>query len=183
MQGLIVEGRLERAPVIGHGRCFVLGAARVLRGERPAWAAGDGQQLLVGGGGVATVRAGAEDGSYWPHVASPTLRAPQRRPERTQQRALRQLYERVQHGEPLEVAATHLALQHEHPDEWLLRWNLLETLTEQGLEPGRCAQLAAELWQLEERFAHRNPIAMGLRYLGYAEDGSRVATARAAARP
>jgi hypothetical protein len=131
---------------------------------------------------VASVRAGAADAAYWPHVDTPTLRAPQRGPEAAAQRALRLLYECTQGAAPQQLAATHLALQRDQPDEWLLRWNLLEALTAQGLEPARCAQLANELWRLEERFAHRNPIAMGLRYLGYAEDGSRSLKASAAAR-
>jgi hypothetical protein len=59
----------------------------------------------------------------------------------------------------------HRALRERFPDEWLLRWNLLESLVKlgQGAELG--LQLVAELESLEIRYAHREPIATGLSYL------------------
>ena len=70
------------------------------------------------------------------------------------------------------MPALHESLQRDHPDEWLLRWNLLELLTARALDAPRRAQLVTELSGLEERFEHKNPIAMGLRYLGYRSDGA-----------
>jgi phenylalanine-4-hydroxylase len=57
------------------------------------------------------------------------------------------------------------ALRRDHPDEWLLRWNLLESLLKLGERGALSAELKAELAALELRFAHRQPIASGLRYL------------------
>jgi phenylalanine-4-hydroxylase len=49
--------------------------------------------------------------------------------------------------------------------DWLLRWNLLESLLKLGVGDGLAVQLKRELEQLEVQFQHRQPIASGLRYL------------------
>lgn len=64
-----------------------------------------------------------------------------------------QTYERVQEE-----------LDRHFPDEWLLRWNLLENLLELG-ETERTQALADRLERLELRFAGKEPIATGLRSL------------------
>jgi phenylalanine-4-hydroxylase len=172
--GLRVEGRLDqRLDAGGRPACLLL-QARALRGEQPLFQPSDTDCALIAGGRVTSVRAGVEDGSYWPEADYPDVKAPARVPESRQQRALRSLYERAAQRAPQQIEALHQTLQREHPDEWLLRWNLLETLTQQGLDPERRAQLVAELWRLEERFEGKNPIAMGLQYLGYRPDGSRT---------
>jgi hypothetical protein len=130
--------------------------------------------VLVVHGRVSSVRAGAEDGRYWPEADYPAVKAPSRRAHALPQRGLQSLYERAEQRAPEDVAELHEALQRAHPDEWLLRWNLLELLTDRGLDAPRRAQLIAELWRLEERFERKNPIAMGLQYLGYRGDGSRL---------
>ncbi|HEY3235687.1 MAG TPA: hypothetical protein VGJ84_13300, partial [Polyangiaceae bacterium] len=57
------------------------------------------------------------------------------------------------------------------PDEWLLRWNLLEGLLKLDLGGGLRETLHRELMELEIRFDHREPIASGLRYLGLLAGG------------
>jgi phenylalanine-4-hydroxylase len=165
--GLRVEGRIERAIGLGSGHAFVLAEAHILRGPEPAWSGGAGATLILTGGSVASVRAGASDARYHPEADYPAVRAPARAPEAEAQRALRGLYERAARRVPSEQCAVHDCLRRDHPDEWLLRWNLLEALHELGVEPERRTVLARELRRLEERYAGRNPIAMGLRYLGY----------------
>ena len=56
-------------------------------------------------------------------------------------------------------------LDSDYPDEWLLRWNMLESLMKVGDEEELSRRLRARLEHLEEAFDHRQPIASGLRYL------------------
>jgi phenylalanine-4-hydroxylase len=64
-----------------------------------------------------------------------------------------------------ELERVHRTLCEQYPDEWLLRWNLLESLVKLGQGASLTSQLTRELQQLELRYAHREPIATGLRYL------------------
>jgi phenylalanine-4-hydroxylase len=50
--------------------------------------------------------------------------------------------------------------------DWLLRWNLLESLQKLGLEVNLAVELRRELEQLEVYYQYRQPIASGLSYLG-----------------
>jgi phenylalanine-4-hydroxylase len=59
----------------------------------------------------------------------------------------------------------HRALSERYPDEWLLRWNLLESLIKLGEGGALASSLEADLSRLEVHFAHREPIATGLAYL------------------
>jgi hypothetical protein len=59
----------------------------------------------------------------------------------------------------------HRELAAHFPDEWLLRWNLLECLCKWGETGAFGRELEQELLALELKFAHREPIASGLRYL------------------
>ncbi|HKP62222.1 MAG TPA: aromatic amino acid hydroxylase [Polyangiales bacterium] len=52
-----------------------------------------------------------------------------------------------------------------YPDEWLLRWNLLEGLVKLGEKASLGERIAQQLEGMELRFAHREPIATGLAYL------------------
>jgi len=52
-----------------------------------------------------------------------------------------------------------------HPEEWLLRWSLLESLVKLGQGADLKQRLASDLALLEVRYAHREPIATGLAYL------------------
>lgn len=169
-RGLRIEGRLEDTVEREAARAFVLQGARVSRGGHVLWSAEPESKLIVASGAVESVRAGAADATYWPTAQYSGCKAPARNPEDTELRARRVLYERAATRSPRELGAVFERL-HEHPDEWLLRFNLLEAFAELGIEPERRARLASELWQLEKRFEQRDPIAMGLRYLGYEEEG------------
>ena len=62
----------------------------------------------------------------------------------------------------------HTQLQANYPEDWLLRWNLLESLAKLGKSAatlGITADLTRELEQLELRYANREPIATGLAYV------------------
>jgi phenylalanine-4-hydroxylase len=59
----------------------------------------------------------------------------------------------------------HAALEASYPEDWLLRWNLLESLAKLGKGAALGADLTRELERLELRYAHREPIATGLAYV------------------
>lgn len=67
---------------------------------------------------------------------------------------------------PGRIAALNAEIDARLPHEWLLRWNLLECLTELGRTDSQLAKsLRARLWELEEYYEGRHPIALGLNYL------------------
>jgi len=67
---------------------------------------------------------------------------------------------------PVLIAAIERELEAELPHEWLLRWNLLECLTDLGLSDGALGrQLKARLLKLEHYHEGKHPIALGLDYL------------------
>ncbi len=134
------------------------------------------EPLVIAAGRVRSVRAGAEDAAFWPEAEYPQQKAPMRAPEQPRERERRALYERGATSRTVaEWAVVHERLQRDFPDDWLLRWNGLRSLTELGADAPRCARLADELLALEERYQQRNPIAMGLRYLGYGSEAERRA--------
>jgi hypothetical protein len=52
-----------------------------------------------------------------------------------------------------------------YPTEWLLRWNLLESLMKLGVRGELAVTLERELELLERHYQGREPIASGLTYL------------------
>lgn len=56
----------------------------------------------------------------------------------------------------------HGELEREYPDDWLLRWNLLESLTKIAQSGPLSSQISAKLELLEAQYLHRVPIASGL---------------------
>jgi hypothetical protein len=89
------------------------------------------------------------------------------------QRQLRALYEhaleawRSRTGSEVVTRFEQIAnqLDAEAPGDWLLRFNLLESLVKLGEGDELADRLERELEQLEIRYAHKEPIATGLRYL------------------
>ena len=57
------------------------------------------------------------------------------------------------------------SLRENFPDDWLLRWNLLECLCKVGRGASVAATLRGELLAIEKRNPDELPISMGLRYL------------------
>jgi phenylalanine-4-hydroxylase len=57
------------------------------------------------------------------------------------------------------------ALDRDYPDDWLLRWNLLESLVKLGLEGALTERLTRDLEQLEIKHLHLEPIATGLAHI------------------
>jgi hypothetical protein len=131
------------------------------------------EYLLLAAGPLLTAHAGATDPEFFPHVEAARSSVPKARSHSERERALLSLYERSisafrQHLGGAAVRAfeaVHRELQQAFPDEWLLRWNLLECLCKLSEGDGLARSLESELLALELRFAHREPIASGLRYL------------------
>lgn len=131
--------------------------------------------------GARVVRALPDDGqareaSVWqgPRVAPHSRQLSQR------DRTLRGLYARADRAwrrlSPARARAVlkrvHERLERQFPDDWLLRWNLLESLQKLG-ETEHSRRLQRELQRLEDVYERRQPIATGLRSLH--RDGELVA--------
>jgi hypothetical protein len=129
--------------------------------------------VLVPLGDFVTAHAGAVDSTFHAETAPSGVRVPKPRAHSESERALLALYLRVEAaargaGALGELTSIHGVLGERYPREWLLRWNLLERLREvsEGRELAR--RIAAELEELEVAYDRKEPIAMGLKYLGVA---------------
>ncbi len=173
--GVALEGELESATQNARGQ---LVTARfkdyVLRSEQGAgFREAGAAYLLCAASEVVTAHAGAVDAAFFPESEPSGARVPKPRTIAERERALLALYERAlaafreQLGSSVvsAFASIHGELTAEFSEEWLLRWNLLESLCKLGERGPLARTLEAELAALEIRFSHREPIATGLRYL------------------
>ncbi len=170
--GARVEGRLSRHARRADGRLLhvVLADARVsLPGRAPEALA---ELVLIPAGDFVSAQAGAVDPSFFPDTDFPHTRVPKPRELPERELELLELYQaaRAAHDEGREAMSAafpliHAKLGRDFPREWLLRWNLLESLEKCDLDPPRAASLKAELESLEIALNYEQPIATGLRYL------------------
>ena len=151
--------------VVLHGCEIVRHGRLVLRAAAP--------YPLVLAHAVITASAAVADGFY-PPTAAAQLRVPKPRTASEAERALIALHEeasallrdRLGGQAVARLCAMHRTLADRFPDEWLLRWSVLEALVSLGAAEHPTAQsLTRELEHLELRYAHREPIATGLAYL------------------
>jgi len=143
--------------------------------ERAGLSERGAEYVLFDASGFQTAHAGASDPAYFPDSEGSQKRVPHGEPLRAREGALLALYERAlaafqAHSGRAALpvfAEIHAELSRSFPDEWLLRWNLLECLCKLGRDPadGLRRTLEAELAALELKFSNREPIASGLRYL------------------
>jgi hypothetical protein len=170
--GALVSGRFERSVRASDERLrkIELSAARLeLPGRAPLELP---RYVLLAAGDVIGAQAGAVDGAYHPDTEFSLTRVPKPRVLPERERALLGLYEQAAGAHAEGAAALTQAfpriaagLERDSPDEWLLRWNLLESLLKVGPAGALGNQLRAELERLERKFERREPIASGLRYL------------------
>jgi phenylalanine-4-hydroxylase len=189
--GVRVEGRVERRRLRTDGRLGGLELADVRvglpgRAERVCerlcvWAAGE----------VITARAGASDPAFHLDLGrdpgdggaekgarSSGPLVPRAREIPAKERELMLLYgqaevaaSRVRGGELVDALTVILeTVRREHPDDWLLRWNLLEALLARtdasgATAPALARALVDDLEALELAFEGEQPIATGLGYL------------------
>ncbi len=128
---------------------------------------------LVAASAVRSAHAGASDPAYWPPTRFPSTRVPKPRALSPEDAELLQLYERAievwrESRGPAVVPVfelVHEELERRFPDEWLLRWNLLESLVKIGESGAFAGRLRHELEALEHHYLGKEPILTGLRYL------------------
>ena len=144
--GAVVEGRLERSVRDRHDRLLhlELSDARIAARRSPVDRARR-RYRLVAAGDPLTAHAGAVDPSYHGETAFPGVRVPKPRtlPDARAgaARALRtgRVWPTLGASELDDCESfprVHDALARSFPDEWLLRWNLLESLLK-AARPGR----------------------------------------------
>jgi hypothetical protein len=123
-------------------------------------------------GAAVGAHAGAPS-DFFPPTELPTTRVPKSRSLPPSEGAMLGLYEAAHAAlrsslgsEVLPVfERLHRELSRDHQGDWLLRWNLLESLQKLGLRGELADALRAELTKLEVYYEHKQPIASGLRYL------------------
>ena len=178
--GALLEGELASGALDDRGRLL---SARLLDYRLECEPAGlcerGAEYLLLVAPEFLTAHAGALDPAFHPATEPATGSVPKPRLLAEREQALLSLYERAIEAFKKQAGssalpvfrAIHTELAARFPEEWLLRWNLLECLCKWG-ERGASAEsgsfgreLERELLALELKFAHREPIASGLRYL------------------
>ena len=181
-RGARVEGWLERTARDRDGRLMhleLVEARLVLPGRPPRSLE---RYVVFAAGDVTAVQAGAVDPLFHPDTTYPSTRVPRPKSLPARDQRLVALFtgaERAaREGDPAllvrHFADLHRELVRDYPEEWLLRWNLLESLLE-ARDPGDDGHdaeeralvqaLGAELQHLEDALDRRQPIASGLRYL------------------
>jgi hypothetical protein len=170
--GATIEGQPQRRARGADGRLLALelGNARLSLPGRPP----ELRQRFVflAASHVAGAHAGAIDPRFHPDTAFSATLVPQPRtfsPADEQMLRLFQQAERAHNRGAMamleEFPRVHTALTRDAPSEWLLRWNLLESLLRVGAGAELAATLRGELERLEVDLGHHQPIASGLRYL------------------
>ncbi|HXX65696.1 MAG TPA: aromatic amino acid hydroxylase [Polyangiaceae bacterium] len=170
--GATVEGRLARVVRRTDGRVAYIDwdDARI---ARPGCVPTALQRYrMIAAGDLVTARAGAVDPGYHSETVYSAVRVPTALtadPESARVLSLYESAERAHRSGQATVAATfpliHAALERDYPREWLLRWNLLESLIKVGAAGELADSLRAELERLEIIYDRRQPIASGLQYL------------------
>ena len=127
---------------------------------------------LVPPSAFVSIEAGAVDASHHPHSQKPNVTVPKPRHLPPEEQRLLTLFERSAQAHAGgaqsmldEFPAVHAELEREFSREWLLRWNLLESLLKLDIGKPLAHQLRNDLEELEVRLQHLQPIATGLRYL------------------
>jgi phenylalanine-4-hydroxylase len=162
---------------------------RLERGEQPGTAllVFESGQLLAGaelearlgaGALVALAKAalGAHAGAasdFFPPTELPRTLVPKSRSLPPREGAMLSLYEAAHAALRSSVGSEvlpvferlHHELERDFKNDWLLRWNLLESLQKLGLEGQLADALRRELTKLEVYYEYKQPIASGLRYL------------------
>ncbi|HVW27702.1 MAG TPA: aromatic amino acid hydroxylase [Polyangiaceae bacterium] len=169
--GLVLSGVVRAmVPVDGRVAAVLLSEFELYRGEERLLAA----ELypLAFAGSIATAWAGAPD-AFFPDTPVSEVSVPKARTFSEAELELIALHERsaatfrdsVRAGTADEIAAIAARLDEAYPEEWLLRWNLLEGLAKIREQPELAARLEAQLEHLELRFEGLEPIATGLEYI------------------
>ncbi len=132
---------------------------------------------------LATAFAGPADARFWTASEPSAVRVPLRRARPAADQPLVALYREAlrlweEPSSPALIPGFQRiadALRRDHPDDWLLRWNLLESLHKLDAGVVLACALRDDLLDVEARTpgdaATRAPISLGLRYLGFEPRG------------
>lgn len=170
--GATVEGRPQRQARGADGRLLALELTDVrlsLPGRAPETRP---RHVLLAAGDVAGAHAGAIDPRFHPDTTFSAELVPKPRVFTDSEAQVLRLYQQAEQAHARGAAAmleefprVHAALTRLAPREWLLRWNLLESLLRVKAGAELVAPLKQELERLEVEFDHLQPIASGLHYL------------------
>jgi phenylalanine-4-hydroxylase len=169
--GLVLAGDVRAIVPVGDRVGAVLLSSFELRRGDERLVSADVYPLALGAQ-VATAWAGAPD-AFFPDTPVSAISVPKERTFSEAELDLIAMHERAaatfrnsaRPDAADEVAAILARLDDAYPEEWLLRWNLLEGLTKLGKRPDLAARLEAQLERLELRFEGLEPIATGLEYI------------------
>lgn len=128
---------------------------------------------LVFAGALLGARAGASDPNYYESTEPSAERVPQPRTYPPAESRMIELYTHAlaahRSSSPSAMLSSfrqiHEVLRQQYPRDWLLRWNLLESLLKRDLRGDLTDTLRVELRALETEFRGAQPIASGLKYL------------------
>jgi len=177
--GVRIEGRLRDTIRAADGRVLAVVAGenvRATRGEEPIALP---SRVIPLAGEVLSARAGAAHSSYWPASGFSEKRAPPPRVRPESERQLVALYRDAlrlweRPGSPeLVPGFMRIAreLRAQYPGDWLLLWNLLESLRKIDAGIVLATMLRDDLLAVEASTpgdaATKAPIERGLRYLGF----------------
>jgi phenylalanine-4-hydroxylase len=173
--GVVVSGRLAGAVRSRDGELLVatLADCSAHHGERVLYEPDWGPFDLGVGQFVRSAFAGPADPVYFSETSFPERRVPRPHLRVGDDAALLALYRRAlrlwEKPESPDLVpgfeAIGEALRDDFPDDWLLRWNLLESLAKTGTGDALAAQLRAELLEIEQRFPSEAPVSTGLHFL------------------
>lgn len=169
---LVLSGTHADPSRAAHHPALVIERPRLQRG---GWVLTIPGATVLFAGRVASARAGAVDANFYDSTGFSAEVTPSPRSFPPAERAMLELYARAlaAHDQAMDsemvkiFAAIHQTLQSDSPSDWLLRWNMLESLVKRGLQVPLTHTLRTELTVLERDFRGRQPIASGLRYLGF----------------
>ena len=174
--GVRVAGTLERtqSDEAGNLRTFTLTDAHARLADRvlfePEWGIYD----VAVGEEVVSCFAGPADPSYHPATEFPRETAPKPKDNVTaaEEGVVLDSYRRAlalwENPESADLVSGFRSIEAEladHPDEWLLRWNLLECLRKVDADPELQQKLRDDLIEIEKDDFDQLPITTGLRYL------------------
>ena len=174
--GVEVEGTLERtqSDEAGRLRTFTLTEAHARLGDRVLFQPDWGIYDVAVGEEVTSCFAGPADPAYHPATEFPHETAPKPKDNETaaEEAAVLEHYRRAlalwENPESPDLVEGFRAIERDlegHPDEWLLRWNLLECLRKVDKDPSLQERLRTELLEIEKSDPDSLPISTGLRYL------------------
>ncbi|MDF3068070.1 MAG: aromatic amino acid hydroxylase [Polyangiaceae bacterium] len=170
--GASLTGELAEAAAAAQGAgILVMRRGTLSAGAELSTELADGDIVVLSDGALGA-HAGAPS-DFFPETELPRTQVPKAHTVPPREQGLLALYERaltaLRSALGSEVVPVfervHRELGQSYPHDWLLRWNLLESLQKLGAGSSLDEELRRELEELEVHYDYRQPIASGLAYL------------------